>query len=326
MKITRTYADIYAAAALHSIITVTLNPVFDRSLVVPGFERGGTFAVSDSSTVAAGKGVNVSRALRSCAVSSVASGLLPKEGRDAYLARLAHEGITNDFVSTGGNIRTNVTILDPGRPGETHLREKGPRLPVSALYRLEKKLSAIAGAGSIVVFSGSLAAGLPFSSYSALVDNVQKAGCHAYLDVSGIPLKKALVSRPFFVAPNLDEVRDALGFRPVRNPDLIRAVGEMHRFGVQYVMITRGKEGIVLSDGRKTICARVQVANPVNTVGSGDAALAGSIIGMLGGLDLETTAGLACVFGAANTLISGAGTLLQSDIERLSSKVELLPL
>jgi tagatose 6-phosphate kinase len=322
------YESAFAAAAQRSIITVTLNPVFDRSLVVFGFERGGTFVVSDSSTVAAGKGVNVSRVLRSCAVSSVASGLLPAGGRDLYLAHLDQEGIANDFVQTGGTIRTNVTILDPWQPGEseTHLREKGPVLPVSALNRLEKKLSTITKAGSIVIFSGSLAAGLPSSCYATLVDKVQKAGCLAYLDTSGDPLKQALVSRPFFVAPNLDEVRDALGYRPVQNRDLVRAVGEMHRYGIQYVMITRGKEGLVLSDGLKTVCASVKVENPVNAVGSGDSAIAGGIIGVLGGLGLETTARLACAFGAANTLVSGAGVLRRSDIEWLSRDVELLPL
>ncbi|MBN2325137.1 MAG: hexose kinase [Spirochaetes bacterium] len=326
MKISRAYPDIYAAAALGRIVTVTLNPVFDRSLVVPGFEKGGTFAVSDSSIVAAGKGVNVSRALKSCAVFSVATGLLPAGGKNAYLTRLDREGIANDFVHTGGNIRTNITILDHGCPGETHLREKGPRLPASALNRLGAKLSSITGAGSTVVFSGSLPAGLSSFSYASLVATVQEKGCRAFLDASGEPLQKALFSRPFFVAPNIDEVYDALGYRPDRNSDLARAIGELHGFGVRYVMITRGKEGIVLSDGRNTVCAKVEVENPVNAVGSGDAALAGSIIGLLGGLDLETTAGLACAFGAANTLSSGAGMLLQSDIGKLSSEVELFPL
>ncbi len=48
----------------HRIITVTLCPNFDRTLWLKNFKAGGTFLADDSKTIAAGKGVNVSRALR----------------------------------------------------------------------------------------------------------------------------------------------------------------------------------------------------------------------------------------------------------------------
>jgi len=71
-----------------SIVTVTMNPVLDRTLNVKNFRAGGTFQVDRSESFAGGKGVNVSRALRAFGIDSTATGMLAdalKPVKDEFL-------------------------------------------------------------------------------------------------------------------------------------------------------------------------------------------------------------------------------------------------
>ncbi|UCB45093.1 MAG: hexose kinase [Spirochaetota bacterium] len=308
----------------HRIITVTLCPNFDRTLWVKNFEAGATFLATSSDTMAAGKGVNVSRALINFNIDSIATGLLPRGGASDYIRLLEKEGINHNFQLTSGKVRINTTIIS-GMTIETHIRERGSRLAVSALTAFKKKMLKLINKNTIVVFSGRLPEGFPDTTYFDLVTEVKKQDCLAFLDVSGASLQKALAAKPFYIKPNLYEVQDALGYFPAKDADLIRAVGEFHNIGIQHIVISRGKDGILYSDGEEMLAAKMQISRSINTVGSGDATVAGSVVGILSGLDNRKKTALACACGAANTLLSGAGRFQPSDVTRLFKRVEVSP-
>jgi 1-phosphofructokinase len=308
------------------IVTVTLNPVFDKSLLIPDFRPGGTFIAEESLTIAAGKGVNVSRVLKNVSIDSIVSGVLPREGKDIYHKLLESDGFTHDFISTEGVIRTNVTIVSRAHAGETHLRERGPTVRRSALDLLKKKLMTLIEDETVFVFSGSIPEGLPSSSYGDLIDVVKRYGCSVFLDTSKNALRNALSSGPLFIKPNLKEVQDALGYLPGNREELKKACTDFHALGIENVMITMGKDGVVFSRKDEIILARVEISAPVNSVGSGDAAVAGSVIGILKGFDTKSIARLACAFGGANTLVSGAGMFRYKDVERLYGRIKVLSL
>jgi tagatose 6-phosphate kinase len=327
------------------VVTVTLNPAVDRTLWVPGFEAGKTFSVERSETVAGGKGVNVSRALRRLGIDSTATGIIGRDGSGPYLGALDAEGLSHDFVFVDGTLRTNVTVLacggasgageahPAGRSDETHLREKGPAVAEAALAELEQKLKALIKKPCLVVFSGSLPLGLPDDSYARLVELAKSRGARSALDSSGAPLRLGLKTRPFLIKPNAREVEESLGFLPNGEAGLREAIRRYTAEGIEAVMISLGKEGLAYSrpqsaggegDSRvSAVRARLSVERPLNAVGSGDAALAGAIAGILSGFCAKDTARLACAAGAANTLVSGACVFRSEDVERLFGMTEV---
>ena len=308
------------------VVTVTLNPVLDKTLWVKDFCAGGTFQVDRSEDVAGGKGVNVSRALKTMGFDSTASGLMAEGVSAPYIQLMERDGIAHDFLMTEGNLRMNITVVSGGQNGETHLRDKGPLLREELLPELEKKLKAMISRNTLYVVAGSLPRGLPDASYHRLIKCVKSWGSHAVLDSSGQPLLEGLKAKPFFIKPNSYEVEEVLGFLPETRKTLIRAVERFHSTGIENVMITLGKRGVVFSQGGKAVLARASVERPVNSVGSGDAALAGALAGMLSELGTEDTARLACAMGAANTLVSGACVFLKKDVFRLMEEVYVQPL
>jgi 1-phosphofructokinase family hexose kinase len=304
------------------VITVTLNPVLDKTLLVQKFEAGKTFLADRSDNYAGGKGVNVSRALLKFGIQSIATGIIGNKGNDTYLAILSGEGIHNDFLTAGGYVRTSVTIVSMGRDDETHIREKGPHISFEMVTRLKAKLKITVQdkpgpEGTIVVFSGSLPAGLPADTYSELIRSLEGYGTSVFLDASAEALRDGIRARPLYIKPNEQEVDDALGFLPKSKQDFIRAFGIFHDMGIKQVMISRGKNGLLYSVDNRIIRASVDVDNPINTVGSGDAAVAGSVLGSMNNLTPEETARLACAMGSANTLIAGGCNVNREDVTML---------
>jgi len=334
-------------AAGYKLITVTLNPVLDKTLWVHAFRAGKTFLADRSETYAGGKGVNVSRALQKFGIHSTATGIIGKNGKLMYLGLLDADTIQHDFLITDGNIRTNITVVTDQEKKETHIREKGSRLSNCVRAALEEKLQVLAcealtnkggtpdrDSGSVIpptsfpagvffIFSGSIPAGFPQAVYRDLIQTVKKYGCSAFLDTSGASLREGLKAKPLFIKPNVHEVEEACGFFPSSTRDFITAVDLFHRRGIKNVMISRGKDGLLFSRGNGIISACLKVPSPENTVGSGDAAIAGGVIGTLNNLDTEQIARLASAMGGANTLVSGACRFRVRDVEVFYDKVKI---
>ena len=320
------------------MITVTLNPSIDRTLWVHGFRAGATFLADRSEDYAGGKGVNTSRALLRMGAASTATGILGARGGRLYRDILEREGISHRFLACEGRVRTNVTVLSGRGVPETHIRDRGPALPAETTGQFLRLLDTILagpaaqtakprgepGPGApvhpsaVVVLSGSLPEGFQSATYARIIERIRANGALAYFDASGEPLRLGLESKPAFIKPNRHEVREALGFLPRSERDCLRAVAAFHAMKIPLVMVSRGTEGLVLSDGKEAVSAKTPVEEPVNSVGSGDAAVAGAVLGFLEHLSLEETARLACAMGGANTLLPGGGALEKEQVLRLS--------
>lgn len=112
------------------IVTVTLNPAIDQTLVLDRFVAGDTLRVRSSRFDPGGKGINVSRVVRELGGQTVAMGFAPG-GLGRYIEQtLKSEGIECDFVHTKGETRTNITIMDETRHMQTILSDPGPETDV----------------------------------------------------------------------------------------------------------------------------------------------------------------------------------------------------
>jgi tagatose 6-phosphate kinase len=316
------------------IITVTLNPVVDMTFWVPHFRIGKTFLSEQSAVFAGGKGVNTSRALLHLNIISTATGIIGKRGRSTYIDILDNEGIGHHFISTDGSVRTNVTIITAGKR-ETHIRDLGSHLTAGTFKRFlhhfkelvtkaKKEMNPVPETRldspdrkPLVILSGSIPEGIPTESYRTLLHISHEMGALSLLDASGKPLRLGLEEKPFFIKPNRYEVEEALGILPESEYDYRKAIDSFHALGIKLVMISRGSKGLYLSNGNRTVSASVSVEWPVNTVGSGDAAVAGVVFGTINDLVIDDTARLSCALGAANTLVAGACIFESTQLQRL---------
>jgi 1-phosphofructokinase family hexose kinase len=310
------------------IYTLTLNPTIDRTLTVERFRVGGTFKASRSVVLPAGKGINASRVIAALGEPVTALGLVGASDMASFLASLAQQGIANRLLAVPGTTRNSVTILDPADDSETHLREPGCVLPSEAMREIESALDALLP-GDWILLAGSLPPGMPEDTYRTLSRRCAARGAYTLLDTNGSALLAGADAPPTLLKPNLFElwqldqghpdIQTEADLDDVPVKEVLAAAHRVRQRGIQMVVVSRGKQGVVAldSDGRAWQAAVDLDRAVVDAVGSGDALAGGLLVGLVRGEPLAEALRLGVACGAANTLSTGAGRCRREDIDRL---------
>jgi 1-phosphofructokinase len=260
------------------IITLTPNPSIDRTLEISSLIPGSVHRATAEHEEPSGKGVNVSRALTSNGLASLA--ILPVGGAaGAQLEFLLRtEGVESATVSISEAVRVNVSLTEPGGRA-TKINAAGPELSAAELNSLTQALLGRVHQGDWVVASGSLPRGVGSDYYAHVCRLVHQAGGLFALDASGEPLLAGLSAGPDVIKPNVEELEEATS-RPILTiGDAVTAAQELIELGAGSAVVSMGPDGALLIDAGQVLHARAQVADPRSTIGAGDALLGGFLAG-----------------------------------------------
>jgi 1-phosphofructokinase family hexose kinase len=308
------------------ILTVTLNAAIDRTVAVPNFHLGHRHRAVEARTVAGGKGVNVARALKLLGRPVIATGLAGGRTGTRILERLAEESIPNDFTRIAEESRTNLAVIDPTSGQQTEINERGPTVTAEEIDRFLDKLLYLAQGAEFCVVAGSVPPGVAPDVYERLISELRTLGVPILLDTEGEPMRLGLRAGPDVVAPNELEAEQAVGHEFGDAGDLALGLSGLIEMGAREAIVTRenGCVAITFQNGSpQHYEVTIDPLEPVSTVGSGDAFVAGYISARFqGSSSTEALAhGVAC--GAQSTQIFGAGTIEPSEVERLLDRVEV---
>ena len=143
------------------IITVTLTPALDKTVILPGFRVDQVNRIQSLRLDAGGKGINVSKVLRALGTDSLATGILGG-GTGRYIENSLREmGIASDFVWVEQETRTNLKVVDPQKHTNTDINEPGAPVGADVIEAVYRKVEAAASPGDIVVLAGKAPAGTP---------------------------------------------------------------------------------------------------------------------------------------------------------------------
>jgi 1-phosphofructokinase family hexose kinase len=307
------------------ILTVTLNAAIDRTVAVPSFRQGHRHRAVEASTVAGGKGVNVARALKLLDRPVIATGLAGGPTGARLMERLAEESILTDFTWIAGESRTNLAVVDPTSGEQTEINERGPDVSAEELERFLEKLLYLARGARICAIAGSLPPSVPPSFSARVVEELKALGVETVVDTEGEPLLASLRAGPAAVTPNAREAEGAVGHEFNDREDALLGLRSLVELGATDAVITR-PEGCVASilhdDRRHAYEVLAPALEPVATVGSGDAFLAGFVAARYDGRPPEECLRFAVACGAESTQHFGAGSIDPAEVERLLPGVE----
>jgi len=298
-----TYLSFFLKIKDRMVLTVTLNPVLDRVVEIPGFKAGEVNRVSrERARIAGGKGINVSRLLKLLEVPTLAVGWLGGKVGEEIKRGLEEEEIPYDFLWIKEESRLNLTIVDPERKSETHLVEKGPRISPSEIEKLKGKLFSLAEKAKIAVFSGSVPRGVGKGIYFELVNLIKKAHPRiiSVLDTWGIFLKEGLQASPYLIKPNVEELSQLRGKKLSSLEDIAREAGKIREEGTEIVVVSQGPYEVVVATPRGIFLLTPPEVNPLNTVGAGDALVGGIVAGLYRGEEIVKACSLGVAAGSAS--------------------------
>lgn len=308
------------------ILTVTLNAAIDRTVAVPNFRLGQRHRAVESRTVAGGKGVNVARALKLLGRPVIATGLAGGPTGTRILERLAEEAILNDFTRIHGDSRTNLAVVDPTSNEQTEINERGPEVSAEEVDRFVEKLLYLAQGARICVLAGSVPPGVEPDVYARLTQALRGLGVVTILDTDGESMRAGLRANPDVVAPNQSEAEEAVGHEFNDTDDRDAGLAALIEMGAGEAIITlpSGCAAIVgKGPERRRYEVSIEPLDPVSTVGSGDAFLAGYVAARYEGASPRDCLAFGVACGAESTQHFGAGTLDRREAERLLNRVEV---
>jgi 6-phosphofructokinase 2 len=311
------------------IYTVTLNPALDHYMEVEEFRVDDANRVTAESLYAGGKGIDVSRAVRRLGTTSIALGFIGGHNGRVMVDLLKGEGVDCYFTPIAQETRRNILITNRSTGAQTMLNARGPAVTAEEWESFLTHLRLLDLRDAYVVLGGSLPRGLQGDAYYRIIKLVQRQGARAVLDADGLALKAGLRARPFAIKPNFNELRRLTGKPLAAAGEILAAARAIHRRGVQVVMVSRGRLGLIAvgrAPRRRAAVALRAVPPPVvvrSTVGAGDSAVAGFVFRHAGGKSLEDCVRFATAAGTAGTLAPGNQLCRSRDVQRLLPKVKL---
>jgi 1-phosphofructokinase/tagatose 6-phosphate kinase len=306
------------------ILTVTLNAAVDRTVAVPNFRLGRRHRAVESRTVAGGKGINVARALGLLGRPVIAAGFVGGPTGTRVLEQLHEESVLTDFTRIAAETRINMAVIDPTSGDQTEINERGPAVSPEEVKKLFERIGYLAGGAKICVLAGSLPPGAGDDLYARLIADLGRRGVAVVLDAEGEAMLAGVRAGASMVTPNEREAEELVGQEFADREDLAQGLMELVRLGAGEAAITR-PEGCVAVVGenseRRLLEIHTEPLEPVSTVGSGDAFLAGYVAARYEGRSAEDCLAYGVACGAESTQHFGAGTVDRNQVERLLGEV-----
>ncbi len=305
------------------ILTVTLTPALDKTVVVPAFSVDTVNRIQSIRVDAGGKGINVSKTLHALGGTSVATGILGGSNGEFIRDSLDKEGIENDFVFVRDNTRTNLKIIDPDKKTNTDINEPGAPVSADDLSAVLKIAQTRLKSGDIVVLAGKAPQGTADTLFADWISCFNAMGVKVFMDADGGLLTHGVKARPALIKPNEDELARLVGRKLVSLEELVNAARALVAQGIETVVVSMGGDGALFVREHEMLRGHGLKVAVQSTVGAGDSMMAALCYGYETGKPFEETCRLAMAVSAATVMQPGTQAAAAEDIQALHKQVKM---
>lgn len=284
------------------IYTVTFNPAIDYVMRTEKVVSGMVNRSESEEISFGGKGINVSVMLAELGEKSVALGFVAGFTGKAIEDALKEKGIKTDFVRLkSGNSRINVKI----KAGEeTEINGNGPDITEEDIAELLSKLSSLRK-GDTLVIAGSVPSTVQGDIYERIMKSLSKE-VEIVVDAEGRLLLGVLQYKPFLVKPNNIELGALFGARITTKEETVTYAKKLQNIGARNVLVSMAGDGAVLVDETgKVHMTQAPQGKVLNSVGAGDAMVAGFLAGYAKTCDYSYALTLGIATGSATAFSNG---------------------
>lgn len=305
------------------VLTITLNPAIDKTIELEKLVPKSLNKVLCTHLDVGGKGINVSRVLRTLGTDSLALGFIAGRAGRFIEEKLREMDIDTAFVEIEGETRTNLKIFDQSEKEITEINESGASATNEDLIRLVDVLSSKISKETIVVLSGSAPKSLGDDVYEKLTSHSKTLGAKVFLDVDGKWFRQGILAKPDFIKPNKSELEHYFGEKIDSEEKMVKAIRYFLDLGIEFVFVTLGTEGAYF--GSKASIYKMEPLNvdAHSSVGAGDAFVGAIVHAISSELDVESMLKLALATSAGAVTTIGTKPPQYAWIEEHFDKVNL---
>jgi len=302
---------------------VGMNPTIDKVYEIENFSAGHVFRPHTEYSVSGGKGVNIARTLKILGKKNQLLFLLGGTTGKKIKEDLKRESLKTHIVKIAGSSRVCTLVLDPITHKQTVINEIGPKVSFNEIKKVKTAFNEFIKNKQIIILSGTTPAGIKNDIYAEFIRICHRQRIPVILDTSGEKFKVGLSKKPFMIKPNLTELEYILDRRLTSLEQIKKVSRNLVRSGIEIVAVSLGEKGVLLTSRNgswRAVPPRVKV---VNSVGSGDAFVAGFAYAWTKEKDPIKALRLGVSAGTANTLTVKPGHCDKKDIERFYKQIKI---
>ena len=305
------------------IVTVTLTPALDKTVVIPNFRTDEVNRIVSLRLDPGGKGINVSKGLHSLGMDSLATGILGGDTGRYIENSLRGLGIACDFAWTDHDTRTNLKVIDPVLHTNTDINEAGMPVGQDVLETVYRKIETAVRRDDIVVFAGKAPAGAADTIFAEWTERLNRKGVRVCLDADGGLLIEGAKAKPALIKPNDAELSRLTGRSFESIDEIAASARELTADGIETVAVSLGGDGALFVKGDTALRGRGLKVEVQSTVGAGDSMMAALAYGAASGMSFRDTCALALAFSAAAVTTPGTQPAEMDYVNELLKQVIL---
>lgn len=256
-------------------ITVTLNPAIDVMLDVKNLKIEKHVKLLGKSKVAGGKGINISKVLQSIGEKTFVTGFVGGANGKFIEKAMSKLHIDHQFVRVPEETRENLKIFDQLESSTYEINEVGLPVDLTKMDELIVLLKSIIKKNDVLIISGSAPINYDVDVYKVMIETLKPLCREIVLDTSKEWLKVGLTASPHVIKPNLEELEYYTEKKLKTDDDIIDEALKIVESGVLEVIVSLGKKGSLYVSKDYQYKITVPDIKVHQTVGAGDALLAG---------------------------------------------------
>ncbi|HET56780.1 MAG TPA: 1-phosphofructokinase [Ignavibacteria bacterium] len=307
------------------ILTVTPNPLLERRLFFENISFGKINRAFSENFYAGGKGINVSRQLNQLGIKNLALTFLGGHNGKLLRKALEYESINFNAVSTKDETRYATVTINKQNNALTSFFSQNSDFNENEVDEFINKMDKAIQNCSIVVFAGSAPNKLSQKVFTEGISLANKYDKISILDTYGEHLKECIELSPFAIHNNRKEIEDSLGINISNEENILDWLDALYKKSIKMAFVTDGEKEVYSSKFDFHFKASPPKVNSINSLGSGDAFVAGIVYGLERSLVYEDFLKLAIALGSFNTQQLEAANVKMSEAETLLDIIEVQP-
>jgi len=268
-----------------------------------------------------GGGLNVARAIHQLGGSCRAFVALGGDTGEALRQVLHRAGLDLVVHKAPGETRESLAVTDLSTNEQYRFMLPGPDWERADIDAVRQAIRAAAQKDGFIVLSGSGPNGAAPDLYARICADILDTGAEVILDTSGPALAHLAAGQqtpPFLLRMDQHEA-ETLARRPLNTREDSAAFASrlVSQGAARTVILARGAEGSVLSDGTRKLYVNSAKVVVKSKVGAGDSFVGGFTWGLARDLSLEEAFRLGSAAASAACMTEGTLLCLPDDVDRL---------
>jgi 1-phosphofructokinase family hexose kinase len=307
------------------ILTVTINPLLEKRLSFTKINLKTENRSSSERLAVGGKGINVSRQLKTIGAQTFAYTMLGGNNGKIIRQLLGSEGIEFSASPSKNETRYAVIAQESTKGKPTTFFSPGSIVTKEEAGEFISRLAKTIQNCEIVVLSGSSPCPECDEIFPAAIEYANKYDKISILDTYGPHLGACLEKKPTIIHNNLLELETSLGISLKEEQDILNFLLSLYNRGIKISALTNGGEPAYASNFDFIYKVTVPKVDEADPTGSGDSFVAGLAYGFHNSMVFEEILKFSSALGTLNAVSDDICIVSLDEADKFKNNIEVTP-